>query len=417
MFEIILRIEKRTIKARIGNTELPNPHDNILCILKDIAFFNSNAIQVSQTNQKIHINVNMPLRIIANQEVNVPIVFGILGGMLKTTFKQKVVLQCRDFMQDVSFQECVFENNLSMIGCNFHKNALFDNAKINGFFVGSKSVFHKQASFWNVDFKEIPNFSGVGFTESNLVNFVNAKVDNSFEKLSQLAKNETRDKDNDTSNQIRNDIRDSYRTIKNTLIQQNNLLDASQWHKLELYAKEIELDSKEYKEIKNNNEDFRDCVDKWILKFYRHTSDHHTDLVRIIHWVIILIGYFSLALFLGKYNYHLEIFFNNHSNNMPINLTNDFINTMVESKLIYLISFIAYIGICLKPIRLLIGYIGTFLIITINPKYIFGIASIFSNKYHFTYTENIIITIYSILMFLLLFSLQKTARKNSIIPH
>ncbi len=102
---------------------------------------------------------------------------------------------------------------------------------------------------------------------------------------------------------------------------------------------------------------------------------------------------------------------------MPINLTNDFINTMVESKLIYLISFIAYIGICLKPIRLLIGYIGTFLIITINPKYIFGIASIFSNKYHFTYTENIIITIYSILMFLLLFSLQKTARKNSIVPH
>lgn len=411
MLEIILQIENQTISACVANKKLPNQYNNILCILKDIAFFNSNAIQVSQTNQKIHINVNMPLRIIANQEVNVPIVFGILGGMLKTTFKQKVVLQCRDFIQDVSFQECVFENGLSIMGCNFHKNALFDDAKINGFFVASKSVFHKQASFWNVDFKEIPNFSGVGFTESNLVNFVNAKVDNSFEKLSQLAKNETCDKNNNASNQIINDIRDSYRTIKNTLIQQNNFLDASQWHKLELYAKEIELESKKPKIFS------KDWIDKWILKFYRHTSEHHTDLVRIIHWVIILIGYFSLALFLGKYNYHLEIFFDNHSRNMPINLTNGFINTMVESKLIYLISFIAYIGICLKPIKLLIGYIGTFLIITINPKYIFGIANIFSNKYHFTYTENIIIAIYSILMFLLLFSLQKTARKNSIIPH
>lgn len=411
MFKIILRIEKQTIKAQIGNTELPNPHDNILCILKDIAFFNSDAIQVSQTNQKIHINVNMPLRIIANQEVNVPIVFGILGGMLKTTFKRKVVLQCRDFIQDVSFQECVFENDLSIMGCNFHKDALFDNAKINRFFVASKSVFHKQTSFWNVDFKEIPNFSGVGFIECNLTNFVNAKTKYHFYDLLQLVKIET-DEINMQEKEARiKDVRDSYRAIKNTLIQQNNLLDASQWHKLELYSKEIELESKK------PNIFSKDWIDKWILKFYRHTSDHHTDLMRIIHWVIILIGYFSLTLFLGKYNYHLEIFFNNHSNNMPINLTNDFINTMVELKLIYLISFIAYIGICLKPIRLLIGYIGTFLIITINPKYIFGIANIFSNKCHFTYIENIIIAIYSILMFLLLFSLQKTARKNSIVPH
>ncbi|WP_300450294.1 pentapeptide repeat-containing protein [uncultured Helicobacter sp.] len=212
MTEIILQIENQTISACIADKKLPHQYDNILCILKDIAFFDSNAIQVNQINQKIHIKVNMPLRIIADKEVNVPIVFGTLGGALKTIFKQKVVLQCRHFMQDVSFQECIFEDSLSIMGCNFHKDALFDNAKINGFFVGSKSVFHKQASFWNVDFKEIPNFSGVGFTESNLVNFVNAKVDNSFEKLSQLAKNETKGKDNDTSNQIRNDIRDSYRT-------------------------------------------------------------------------------------------------------------------------------------------------------------------------------------------------------------
>ena len=59
--------------------------------------------------------------------------------------------------------------------------------------------------------------------------------------------------------------------LKNTLIRQNNLLDASQWHKLELYAKEIELDSKKPSILS------RDWIDKWILRFYRHTSDQQTD--------------------------------------------------------------------------------------------------------------------------------------------
>ena len=46
--------------------------------------------------------------------------------------------------------------------------------------------------------------------------------------------------------------------LKNTLIRQNNLLDASQWHKLELYAKEIELDSKKPSILS------RDWIDKGI---------------------------------------------------------------------------------------------------------------------------------------------------------
>nr|WP_251823435.1 hypothetical protein [Campylobacter jejuni] len=38
-----------------------------------------------------------------------------------------------------------------------------------------------------------------------------------------------------------NDFRDSFRTFKNALIKDNNLLDASNFHKYELYCKEIEL--------------------------------------------------------------------------------------------------------------------------------------------------------------------------------
>lgn len=360
-------------------------------------------------------------------------------------FQKQVIFDNTHFQQDIGFGGVVFESGVDFFKTNFDKQVAFCESefKDNVFFIGNtfndktnfiSAHFFKKISFEGSTFKQeslffkcvtndflslfqckfniLPNFSGAMIDKINLVN-----ADFNLQKItySNTIKNIqryyilTNKEQTFTENTII--FRDSFRLFKNALIKENNLLDAANHHRIELYCKEIELDSKKPKIFS------KDWIDKWVLRFYRHTSDHHTDLVRIIHWVIILIGYFSLTLFLGKYNYHLEIFFNNHSNNIPINLTNDFINTMVESKLIYLISFIAYIGICLKPIRLLIGYIGTFLIITINPKYIFGIASIFSNKYHFTYTENIIITIYSILMFLLLFSLQKTARKNSIIPH
>ena len=46
---------------------------------------------------------------------------------------------------------------------------------------------------------------------------------------------------------IANDYRDSFRLIKNNLLKNNNTLDASQHHKMELYCKEIELESKEQK--------------------------------------------------------------------------------------------------------------------------------------------------------------------------
>ncbi|EOJ9084672.1 TPA: hypothetical protein ACHD0J_001547 [Campylobacter jejuni] len=49
------------------------------------------------------------------------------------------------------------------------------------------------------------------------------------------------------------------------------------------------------------------------------------------------------------------------------------------------------------------------------PKIIFGIVNIIGDKSYNGF-ENALITIYTILLALVLFSLQKTARKNSIVP-
>lgn len=47
-----------------------------------------------------------------------------------------------------------------------------------------------------------------------------------------------------------NDFRDSFRTFKNALVKDNNLLDASNFHKCELYCKEIELNKIGIKKVR-----------------------------------------------------------------------------------------------------------------------------------------------------------------------
>ncbi|HEH3648887.1 TPA: hypothetical protein SGX95_000887 [Campylobacter jejuni] len=54
-------------------------------------------------------------------------------------------------------------------------------------------------------------------------------------------------------------------------------------------------------------------------------------------------------------------------------------------------------------------------VICYMPKIIFGIVNIIGDKSYNGF-ENALITIYTILLALVLFSLQKTARKNSIVP-
>ena len=424
MSEIILKIEKQTIKAQISNTELPNSYDNIQCVLKDIAHYYPNLIQISQTNQNTHISINILLRIIA-EETNILIIFGILGGALKTTFKQGVVLQCRHFMQDVSFQECEFEDNFSAMGCNFHKDILFDKAEFQRFFIASKSIFHKQVSFWNAKFSEIPNFSGVGFIECNLVNFVNTKIKkDSFGDLVQLTENETGHLEQNKAQSIIKDLRDSYRAVKNSLIRQNNLLDASNWHKLELYTKEIELDSKK------PNIFSRDWIDKLVLRFYRHTSDHHTDLLRIWHSLLIVVGIFGIlssgVIVVFDYLYLKLLNFDAHSlieiYNAHIKhyvLTHSY--PMLGINALLLIGFVVLFMLniwCSKVrvVEIFLSYCVAILLFVSSPKYLIPAIGIFTDKRSMLDPLSMIGGIYTILFALMLYSLIKTARKNSIVP-
>lgn len=80
----------------------------------------------------------------------------------------------------------------------------------------------------------------------------------------------------------------------------NNLLDASEFHKYELYCKELELKHKGKKTLK-------DKIDHWQIVFYRKLCEHHTDLLLNLKWLVIAIGLFACLYFIAKVFQNINI--------------------------------------------------------------------------------------------------------------
>ena len=116
---------------------------------------------------------------------------------------------------------------------------------------------------------------------------------------------------------ITNDFRDSFRLIKHTLNDKGNALDASLYRCLELYCKELELEFtlKKIKDKKSKNDKEIESADKVevkpksenrieilldliTLKLYRNISDHHTNLLRIINFMVLTIAAYGLCFYI-----------------------------------------------------------------------------------------------------------------------
>ncbi|EKJ5635727.1 hypothetical protein PJO00_001738 [Campylobacter coli] len=244
-----------------------------------------------------------------------------------TEFLKKIVLSRDNFiLEDVNFEECIFdkvdieddflqEKNISFKSCKFKKIIAFRKKNIKNITFGTCTFeqgvyfvscvfsnvnfyncnFNNAACFYGSTFNMAPNFSQSVFKDSpNLVN-IKAKFD--FQNLNTTIENIYKPKD-----EAANDFRDSFRTFKNALIKDNNLLDASNFHKYELYCKELELKNKKATT-------FKDIVDRYQLFFYRKLCDHHTDLLKAFHnllIVIMLFGIFSFVLDKFKQPSHIE---------------------------------------------------------------------------------------------------------------
>lgn len=432
------------------------------------------------------------------------------------------------YFKNNEFKQVFFRNS------KFNDNVYFNNSIFKDYTDFNECEFEKTTSFYGVTFEKTPNFSQVIF-KGNL-NAINAKLNFTFDDLQQRIKQECTSYESQRTtkkagvipnlyqekslDKFANDFRDSFRTFKNALIKDNNLLDASNFHKYELYCKEIELKQnwdKKGENVKNttdlekNVSRIRDFVDFLLLGFYRKLCDHHIDFLKVFNNLILLISLYILFIFVGSFEFDLE-----KKSIQNLNKTSDMFSYLTKVKEVIinfsfmqqyynhiLISFVAVCFICLivifykifknikldfiiikniifkdiiKSILILCVYLLFLLIIliyiniyipknqnnlnilsnigifftfcifylwmvclnTLFLRYIFICISyiiviismganitilnpfigklindkIFSNDPLFIYLT----FAYTILIFLVLFSLQKTARKNSIVP-
>ncbi|EGK8128740.1 hypothetical protein IO384_000380 [Campylobacter lari] len=177
----------------------------------------------------------------------------------------------------------------------FKDNAYFNNSKFYNYADFHECEFEKIACFYGVTFDKTPNFSQIILKDN--FNALNITLNFTFDDLKKQIKQEyenfnKKNKQNKKSlDKFANDFRDSFRVFKNALIKDNNFLDASNFHKYELYCKEIELEEKELRVFS------KEWIDKWQLVFYRKLCDHHTDLLKVFHNLLIIIMLFSIFSF------------------------------------------------------------------------------------------------------------------------
>ncbi|RTJ86205.1 pentapeptide repeat-containing protein, partial [Campylobacter jejuni] len=198
---------------------------------------------------------------------------------IKNCAIEKINLWKNKFKNRCYFMDSVFGNKnnenikLNFSNAHFEDNAYFNNSEFYSYSDFHECEFDDIACFYGVKFYKTPNFSACYFKEPKAVNLINVDIDKldfkSVEKYiednykDESYKNETKGiQDEKEIFKIQNEYRlryakhlkDSFRVIKDVLITQNNTLEAQEWHKLELYAKEKEL---EIQLSKNKNDNLK----------------------------------------------------------------------------------------------------------------------------------------------------------------
>ncbi len=153
----------------------------------------------------------------------------------ETNFENKVDFSNAIFKEKAHFRNAIFTKDVKLNNILFKNNAYFKNTLFKDFVNFSETNFEKNANFYSANFEKPVNFSSIIF--NGALNFVNAKIDFTYDELKKFIE--------DTSiNNISatNDFRDGFRLMKYALNNKGNALDASLFHRLELYCKELELE-------------------------------------------------------------------------------------------------------------------------------------------------------------------------------
>ncbi len=229
----------------------------------------------------------------------------------ETNFENKADFSNAIFKEKAYFRNAIFTKTAKLNNILFKNNAYFKNTLFKDFVDFGETNFENNANFYSANFEKPVNFSSIIF--NGALNFVNAKTDFTYDELKKFIEDKSAN-DIEKCISTTNDFRDGFRLMKHALNNKGNALDASLFHRLELYCKELELEftlenakaknsenSKEVKSVdeveakpksKSRIELFLDLI---TLKLYRNTSDHHTNLFKIINFTILSIAVYGLS--------------------------------------------------------------------------------------------------------------------------
>lgn len=240
------------------------------------------------------------------------------GKIKTTTFKKQIKAQYTKFNKDVIFKNAIFEDMvdfknskfegasedfhiLDFSNSKFYGDAYFNNSYFKNYADFHECEFAKVGNFFNTTSENCINFSNSIFKDFNKVNFINfdsSKID--LKNIENCNKNLCNKSNLDEKILMVNSLRDSFRVIKHSLSSVDNFLEASKFHKLELYAKEIELDyimNKGFKVLFNSRDDI--YIEKEIKNKYNpenYKNINHKNILCLAIFVITI----SIAIFYFK---------------------------------------------------------------------------------------------------------------------
>ncbi|EOI2927656.1 pentapeptide repeat-containing protein, partial [Campylobacter jejuni] len=237
-----------------------------------------------------------------------------LYGFSNATIKGTFTFDFCEIKEKVNFMNFEFENKVSFKMSKFKDNVYFNNSHFKDYVDFHECEFEKIACFYGVKFYKTPNFSACYFKEPKAVNLINVDIDKldfkSVEKYIEdnyqdesyknaIKNNEKIQKDEKELYRIENEhklryaknLKDSFRVIKDVLINQNNTLEAQEWHKLELYAKEKEL---EIQLSKNKNDNLKKESKNQVYNPKDYEKFNYSKIIPLIIFLLKIIGHLSV---------------------------------------------------------------------------------------------------------------------------
>lgn len=183
------------------------------------------------------------------------VVFKKEADFSQVTFNAKSCFAEAKFESQAHFNNAIFQNSADFHSAIFQQDIYFHRAVFKQDLQMYRTIFERVANFYFATFDGVVNFSACVIQNPRFLNFVGVNtnkitIDEINDYIDEQAEYEAKLKENIEKNRNKLDLalqhaqnlKDSFRVIKDTLLSQNNLLDAQNWHRLELYAKEIEME-------------------------------------------------------------------------------------------------------------------------------------------------------------------------------